>query len=402
MMQNILLLDESLPSDTNRGQVVQSDSVTPGTEGSSTQTHSAASPDGTSSDIATATPTADTLNQQMAQVDTLIQDVETAINCTKEVPRQPYRKISRFHVSPVILSSDATAPPSVQPNISELIEANEPSPTKYTPSDLTLSLGAVNEAEGMSFIPQPMHSMVQSPTDLTIEQQVQYIGSSLENQPLVNYVVDPVTGEGLSVDPNNTMQQVNLATTPQNSKPLGPEHINTLEQLKIGLENITHAHVVTKAKEPSAQEQPAAGMYTPGTSGQIQQSDVTSTMQSNAGLTDLIYSTRRASDDVTGSDTVIHISNTVTEQSQSQHSQQPQHFYQQSMESGTQMQSTQPPVHPTQNVVTPNIAPVQSSAPTTLISMPTSMTEALDMDVNSRKLSQQGSVETSNEMYVNH
>lgn len=30
----------------------------------------------------------------------------------------------------------------------------------------------------------------------------------------------------------------------QLKKPLGPDHINTLEQLKIELENITHAHMI--------------------------------------------------------------------------------------------------------------------------------------------------------------
>lgn len=32
----------------------------------------------------------------------------------------------------------------------------------------------------------------------------------------------------------------------QLKKPLGPDHINTLEQLKIELENITHVHMMTK------------------------------------------------------------------------------------------------------------------------------------------------------------
>lgn len=39
------------------------------------------------------------------------------------------------------------------------------------------------------------------------------------------------------------------------ARPVGPEHINTLEQLKIELENITHAHVpaIVKHKDVSVQ-----------------------------------------------------------------------------------------------------------------------------------------------------
>lgn len=40
-----------------------------------------------------------------------------------------------------------------------------------------------------------------------------------------------------TMDPKEFLQQ-------QLKKPLGPDHINTLEQLKIELENITHAHMI--------------------------------------------------------------------------------------------------------------------------------------------------------------
>lgn len=306
-MQNVLPLDENTSSELSRPQpqLAQSESVTSASTDNSMATagQSATSPDALSASESTAaTPPSDSLNHQMAQVDSLIKDVEAAIISEKEVPRQPYRKISRFRVSPAILTADTHTPvvlPSITPTVSELIETAELPETIIAQPDLSLSLGAVNDAETLSGIPQPNHAVVQSPTAvLTIEQQVQYIGSSLANQPSAIYVVDPASGEGLPVDPNNALQQANAATTPQTAKPLGPEHINTLEQLKIGLENITHAHVVTKAKDPSAQDMTAGVAQYP--TGQMQQPDAMGSVPANivAGQANLIYSTRRASDDV--------------------------------------------------------------------------------------------------------
>lgn len=395
MLQNVLPLDESSDANqTNQASVIQNEGTAAGIENIATQGTTAAEYPNTES------AAADSLNRQMAQVDSLIKDVEAAIISDKVIKPQPIRKISRFLVSPAILSTDPVVPPKLQPILGE---SSEPQPAKFTPSDLSLTLDAVNEAETLSSIPQPNHPVVQSPTAiLTIDQQVQYIGSSLANQPSAIYVVDSSSGEGLSVDPNNTLQQANSATTPQNSKPLGPEHINTLEQLKIGLENITHAHVTTKPKETSAQELPmnSANMpqYVQGPGGQIQQLDMTGTaagvlqtsmMQQNSAQTNFIYSTRRASDDATGSD--AHISS-FSDQCQ----QQQQMMYQLSQQQHDSVQSQQQ-IHP-QNVSAMNLVPVQSSAPTTLLSMPSSITEGLNLDVNARKLSQQGSLETSNEM----
>lgn len=45
----------------------------------------------------------------------------------------------------------------------------------------------------------------------------------------------------------------------QLKKPLGPDHINTLEQLKIELENITHVHMMNKLLNEND-----AGQLSPG------------------------------------------------------------------------------------------------------------------------------------------
>lgn len=358
-----------------------------------------------SSDPSGASEPSESINQQMAQVDSLLKDAEALGEADKIIKPQPIRKISRFLVSPAILSVDAASLPKIQSgNNSVLIEAIEPS-SPFTPSELTLSLAAVNETETLSTVLPPGHPVANAQNQpMTIEQQVQYIGSSLANQSVLNYVVDP-NGEGISVyDPNNANLQNNpVATTPQNPKPLGPEHINTLEQLKIGLENITHAHVTTKLKEPSSQDgsivvgnaqQPILG------TNQMQYSDGTPIMQTGhpQGQQNLIYSTRRTSDDISQEAaiqlTTLNDQQQLMMQMQQQQSQQlqPQQFLQQEMPQQMVQQINNQMVVPASNAL------VQSSAPTTMISVQSSIAEALNLDLNNRKLSQQASLETTNEM----
>lgn len=64
--------------------------------------------------------------------------------------------------------------------------------------------------------------------------------------------ISAVNPEGAPfINPTDNISQTNALEAKefiqqQLKKPLGPDHINTLEQLKIELENITHVHMMTK------------------------------------------------------------------------------------------------------------------------------------------------------------
>lgn len=64
--------------------------------------------------------------------------------------------------------------------------------------------------------------------------------------------ISAVNPEGAPfINPTDIISQTNAMEAKefiqqQLKKPLGPDHINTLEQLKIELENITHVHMMTK------------------------------------------------------------------------------------------------------------------------------------------------------------
>ncbi|XP_037045550.1 uncharacterized protein LOC119080996 isoform X3 [Bradysia coprophila] len=141
---------------------------------------------------------------------------------------QRARKISRFLVTPSVVSIDCD-------NIDELQHEQQPKPE--TPFD------------GQ---PNTIHQQIynEDGTVVNIQQfdasQQQMIYSQNNQQPGLGYSSDMIDANLMNDLRNQTIEQYN-ATMP--NKPLGPESINTLEQLKIGLENITHAHVQTKSKD---------------------------------------------------------------------------------------------------------------------------------------------------------
>lgn len=140
---------------------------------------------------------------------------------------QRTRKISRFLVTPSVVSIDCDD----EGTIDELQHEQQ-----------SKSEGFYEDQ--VNAIQQQMYN--EDGTVVTVGQfdaSQQQIIFSQNNQP---------PGLGFSGD----MIDANLMNATMPNKPLGPESINTLEQLKIGLENITHAHVQTKPKDaqPTASE----------------------------------------------------------------------------------------------------------------------------------------------------
>lgn len=149
---------------------------------------------------------------------------------------QRTRKISRFLVTPSVVSIDCVNEGTIDEPQYELQSKSE----------------GVYEDQ-LNAIQQQMYN--EDGTVVTVGQfdaSQQQIIFSQNNQP---------PGQGFSGD----MIDANLMNATMPNKPLGPESINTLEQLKIGLENITHAHVQTKPKDA----QPTVSEATKTTDEQI-------------------------------------------------------------------------------------------------------------------------------------
>lgn len=133
---------------------------------------------------------------------------------------KPVRKISRFLISPVAEKekegeTNANSATELLTQASNKIEAsisnaiNEPVVQKYETSTAT-QMGSIGN----------QHVETISSVDVSLNQCNQSIP-----QDMVSHIAEQIS-------------------SPVELKPVGPELINTLEQLKIGLENITHAHVV--------------------------------------------------------------------------------------------------------------------------------------------------------------
>lgn len=141
----------------------------------------------------------------------------------KEPKTTPQRKISRFFVSPVSLSLPQQ----------QLITMD---------SNKTIQGGSVGVEGSVTGVVTPDTGALQPEVGTPTEGQIEAIVAALGTEPQANKVV-------------------------------GPEHINTLEQLKIGLENITHAHVMNAAAaavsagQQQVPQQLAQGQTTTGSGG---------------------------------------------------------------------------------------------------------------------------------------
>lgn len=194
---------------------------------------------------------------------------------------QPVRKISRFLVSPAILT--VANEKSVQ---STCVEGplKSPPPTMGQPNLTNMVTGDVHSSHNQQIqqsIPhddqlrtqqQQHQQQLQISTDMNqqtvIDLSKQMINTNSTEQPYMNAsnvlnvptqlsgkiaeFIEAVQPEGAPfINPTDIISQSNAMETKefiqqQLKKPLGPDHINTLEQLKIELENITHVHMMTK------------------------------------------------------------------------------------------------------------------------------------------------------------
>lgn len=153
-------------------------------------------------------------------------DVETT-----SIQQQRTRKISRFLVTPSVVSIDCDN----ERNIEE-VQNEQP----------TVSEGVYDSQ--FNAIQQQLYN--EDGTVVTVQQVVQMEASQQQIMFGQNNQAPGLSGDMIDANlmndlRNQTIEQYNSMP----NKPLGPESINTLEQLKIGLENITHAHVQTKPKD---------------------------------------------------------------------------------------------------------------------------------------------------------
>lgn len=114
------------------------------------------------------------------------------------------------------------------------------------------------------------------------QDQQQQQRSNVLNQPILNVptqlsgkiaeFIAVVQPEGAPfINPTDIISQTNAMEAKefiqqQLKKPLGPDHINTLEQLKIELENITHVHMMNKLLAEND-----AGQLSPGEMAEMNQ-----------------------------------------------------------------------------------------------------------------------------------
>lgn len=138
----------------------------------------------------------------------------------------PQRKISRFYVSPVNLNIPQQQIITMDTN--KTIQQTAEGPAEV--SVKTMEIKVVSQSDNVGVVP-----------------------AATKEGESIGVMAD---GQG---DP-----QINIAQSQSARTSAGPEQMNTLEQLKIGLENITHAHV-------NAAQQQQAGVPAPSStsSGQV-------------------------------------------------------------------------------------------------------------------------------------
>lgn len=190
-----------------------------------------------------------------------IKDIET-VSPTKA---QPVRKISRFLVSPVIstinnektvqsLQEEAITSPALpeQPSINMMI----------IPKAEELDIKSVhNDPNQQPFqhaidINQTAINFVKQVVDENLGNEIASASAILSVHPHLSgkiaEFISAVNPDGTQfINPTKILSQSNAMEAKeyiqqQLKKPLGPDHINTLEQLKIELENITHVHMLNK------------------------------------------------------------------------------------------------------------------------------------------------------------
>lgn len=159
-------------------------------------------------------------------------DVEAAPPKTDKA--HPVRKISRFLVSPAILTV-----------------TNEKS-VPHTPTDehAPRTPNAMVNAE-VPFETIAPSNVVNQPNVVNLSSELAAASNILNVDPaLSGKIAEFITSVNPPFNATEILGQPNSIAAKelqeQLKKQIGPDHINTLEQLKIELENITHAHMITK------------------------------------------------------------------------------------------------------------------------------------------------------------
>lgn len=189
---------------------------------------------------------------------------EDAKNCAAPEPRvrpSPVRKLSRFLVSPTIAE--------IEGSVTEDITA---------PSEITKAAPLVRKVSRFSISPAQLSTM--SPAPIT---PTQYDADSLarsQTDMLTTPVLETLTPQPFDLDVDQSSVNTFSKTTslpssfesiPDIESPMGknnnPDRVSAWEQLKIGLENITHAQVPTgnKSKEPISQSPVKDSLLIPDT-----------------------------------------------------------------------------------------------------------------------------------------
>lgn len=190
-----------------------------------------------------------------------IKDIET-VSPTKV---QPVRKISRFLVSPVICT--ITNEKTVQPLQEEAIAS------PALPEQPSMNMGMIPKADELELqhvhndpnqqpfpnaidINQTAINFVKQVVDENLGNEIASASAILSIHPHLSgkiaEFISAVNPDGTQfINPTEILSQSNAMEAKeyiqqQLKKPLGPDHINTLEQLKIELENITHVHMLNK------------------------------------------------------------------------------------------------------------------------------------------------------------
>lgn len=183
---------------------------------------------------------------------------------TPSVQQQRTRKISRFLVTPSVVSIDCEN----ERNIEEFQQEQQTiSESAYDSQFNTIQQQLYNEDGTLA--------TVQQVAQFEASQQ-QIIYSQNNQQPSLSG--DMIDANLINDLRNQSIEQFNAMP----NKPLGPESINTLEQLKIGLENITHAHVQTKPKDAQMTVSEATK-----STGQIPDEQVAATVESPLSYADV-------------------------------------------------------------------------------------------------------------------
>lgn len=170
-----------------------------------------------------------------ASVAAPLKDLEAATTSPNKT--QPARKISRFLVSPAILTVT-----NEKAHISPTEEVSTPTLTQAPVQfhTTTTEQVSIEQRQIETNISQMTSTSSILSVDPKLSGKIAEFMSSVQSDggtPFINPT--EILAQTNTLDAKEFIQQ-------QLKKPLGPDHINTLEQLKIELENITHAHMMTK------------------------------------------------------------------------------------------------------------------------------------------------------------